>query len=126
MKRKNYISKNNFKFSNNFLRENNMKILDKFTGNVDTSDKRNIMLFGDHQQRMLMDGLKNMLEAMIEGQYGIAERYSRLDDELGELYKKYVSSFELKALYIERSQNPGYTIDPELEEDIQKIITLFR
>ena len=127
MKRKNYISKNNFKFSNNFnKRENTMvRMFDKYIGNVDTSDKNNIRLFGDHDQRMMMDGVKNMLEAMIEGRYDIAKKYSILDEDLQALYNKYLS-FDHKDLVRERANNPGYTPDSELEEDVQKVIGTFR
>ena len=113
MKRKNYTTKkNNFQFSNKFLRENTMNTI-----NV-TND------FADHEQRMMMDGLKNMLEAMIEGQYDIAERYSKLHPELERLHQQYLA-LDHVSLIKERINNPGYTPDPALEEEVQKVLDLY-
>ena len=126
MKRENYISKNNFNFSNKFnKRENSMKLFDKYIYTpIKEDDEQVTDLFADHEQRMMMDGLKNMLEAMIEGRYGIAERYSRLDPELGTLYKKYLS-FDHVALLKERICTPGYAPDSALEEEVQKVLDLY-
>ena len=101
-----------------------MKLFDKYIYTpIKEEDERVSHLFADHEQRLMMDSVKNMLEAMIEGQYGVAEKYSKIDPELRALYKKYLS-FDHVALVRERANNPGYTPDPELEEEVQKILKL--
>ena len=101
-----------------------MKVFDKYIYTPIKEDEKVNNLFADHEQRMLMDSVKNMLEAMIEGRYNIAQRYSKLDPELRKLYKKYLS-FDHVALLKERANNPGYTPDPELEEEVQKVLDLY-
>ena len=113
MKRKNYTTKkNNFQFSNKFNKRENMN-------NINVTNN-----FADHEQRLLMDGVKNMLEAMIEEQHDIAERYSKLHPELEHLHQQYLT-FDHVSLIKERINNPGYTPDPELEEEIQKVLDLY-
>ena len=80
--------------------------------------------FADHEQRLLMDGVKNMLEAMIEEQHDIAERYSKLHPELEHLHQQYLSFGHVELLK-ERINNPGYTPDSALEEEVQKVLDLY-
>jgi chloramphenicol O-acetyltransferase len=83
-------------FSNKLIRENNsMNRIIEIANSI------------DHEQRLLMDGVTRMVEAMIDGQSDIAEMYSKSHPELESYYHE-LSTMTLEQLVEVRINNPGY------------------
>ena len=83
-------------FSNKLIRENNsMNRIIEIANSI------------DHEQRLLMDGVTRMAEAMIDGQSDIAEMYSKSHPELESYYQE-LSTMTLESILQVRIDNPGY------------------
>jgi hypothetical protein len=83
-------------------------------------DKGRIVI-EDNEQRMFMDGLKNMLEAMLAGQHDVAECYSRMHKDLTESFETY-RNMSFKELLQNRLYQNGYSPDDELDEKLQDLL----
>lgn len=75
----------------------------------------------DHEQRLLMDGTKNMLEALIDEQYDIAQCYANSHQELMNMYKQYFS-MNKKQLIQERIYQNGYYPDQKADIFFEKTL----
>jgi hypothetical protein len=75
----------------------------------------------DHEQRLLMDGVKNMLEAMIDEEDNIAQCYANSHQELTNMYKKY-SFMNKKELIQERIYQNGYYPNEKVDTKLEKIL----
>ena len=73
----------------------------------------------DHEQRMFMDGLRYMLEAMIENENEVAEAYSKMHPDLTLSYEKY-KEMSFKELYEERLNQNGYSPDDDVDALLRK------
>ena len=87
---------------------------------IDHYKNRGIPGFADHAQRLGMDGLKNMLEAMIDGQHDIAKMYGNMNHEMKGFYEEF-SKMDKKELYRQRTYQTGYTVDEDTDEQVEEI-----
>jgi len=71
--------------------------------------------FEDHEQRLKMDCYKNMLEAMLDNETEVAEKYSRIDDEMKKLYES-AKKLSRRDLLQERIYQNGYYPDEKHDE----------
>lgn len=106
---------NKFFYSNKTLGDNTMsgRLIDHYKN-------KGIPGFADHEQRLGMDGLKNMLEAMIDGEDEIAKMYGNMNDEMKGFYEQF-SKLDKKELYRQRTYQTGYTVDEDTDEQVEEI-----
>jgi hypothetical protein len=78
-------------------------------------------MVADHLQRMFMDGLRYMLEAMIEDELEVAEAYSKMHPDLTEAYNEF-KEMSLKQLIEERLVETGYTPDDNVDNIFKRTL----
>ena len=106
---------NKFFYSNITLGDNTMSetLLDSYK-------KRGIPQFEDHDQRLGMDGLKNMLEAMIDDRDDIAKMYGNMNDQMKGFYEEF-SKLDKKELIRERWCQTGYSVDEDTNTQVEEL-----
>lgn len=77
--------------------------------------------FEDHEQRLKMDCYKNMLEAMLDNETEVAEKYSRMDDQMKQFYES-AKKLSRRDLLQERIYQNGYYPDEEHDEILQDLL----
>lgn len=77
--------------------------------------EKNKFYFEDHEQRLKMDCYKNMLEAMLDEDMETAEKYSRIDDEMKELFES-SKKLSKRDLLQQRIYQNGYYPDEKHDE----------
>jgi hypothetical protein len=85
----------------------------------DMNEQMNRLSLADHEQRMFMDGLRYMLEAMIENENEVAEAYSKMHPDLTLSYEKY-KEMSFKELIEERLNQNGYSPDDDVDDLLRK------
>jgi hypothetical protein len=81
----------------------------------DIKKEQTKIYFEDHEQRLKMDCYKNMLEAMLDNETEIAEKYSRIDDEMKKWYES-AKKLSRRDLLQERIYQNGYYPDQKHDE----------
>lgn len=87
---------------------------------IDHYKNRGIPGFADHEQRLAMDGLKNMLEAMIDEQYHVAEIYGNMIPELKKFHEEF-KGMDKKELIRQRMYDPGYMPDEDTDKQVEEL-----
>ena len=87
---------------------------------IDGYKNKGIPWFADHEQRLAMDGLKNMLEAMIDEQYHVAEIYGNMIPELKKFHEEF-KGMDKKELIRQRMYDPGYMPDKDTDEQVEEL-----
>ncbi len=123
MKNENLLLNSNIleiNISSKFL-NSNKTLGDTIMNIVEEYNNKGRIVIEDNEQRMFMDGLKNMLEAMLAGQYDVAECYSRMHKDLTESFETY-RNMSFKELLQNRLYQNGYSPDDELDERLQDLL----
>lgn len=81
----------------------------------------NRISFADHEQRLLMDGCKNITEAMLDDCNEVAENISKSHPELEKFYQECLKKNQ-KELLQERIYQNGYSPDDFLDEELQDLL----
>ena len=87
---------------------------------LDNYKRKGVPQFEDHDQRLGMDGLKNMLEALLDGRDDIAKMYGNMNPEMAKFYEEF-SKLDKKELIRQRSYQPGYSVDKETDEQVEEL-----
>ena len=100
---------------------NNKKNGDITMNVIEEYKNKGRIVIEDNEQRMLMDGEKNMLEALLAGQRDVAECYSKSHKYLSESFENY-KNMDFKELLQNRLYQNGYSPNDELDEELQKLL----
>jgi protein-disulfide isomerase-like protein with CxxC motif len=83
--------------------------------------KNRIVGIEDHEQRMMMDCTKNMIEALIDENIEVAQSYANINQDLAASFVEY-SKMNQFQLIQERIYQNGSDINEEVDEIYEEIL----